>query len=342
LAVEIRSPSLFQPSRLLVAPEIRGWLDAPPPPGASRGTSAVDVAPLVSELERGLPEGVAVVLGAWCGRRPKGDLVRAIETSGRFEWVPVPPPPKPWEDATLSEEQRRMLRDVLRRAAGDTGFSDGAERLLLERLGFAPRLLVQETGKLVAAVGTGSEVDEDLVRELTFPRERSLEVVRDAVLGRESGPLLDLLAAADDGLPIVDWRGQRLDPGGLPTVLFPQVAQLLVQLLFLRRAASSAGLIDEMDPGSTSRRDWYRRRFTSEVFPRLIDALEDGGPHPLAKGGKPPTQWTAGQLFSAAGRFTDSELIDALAAAGEVEARLRGSMPLENLTVWITGLLRTG
>ena len=34
------------------------------------------------------------------------------------------------------------------------------------------------------------------------------------------------------------------------------------------------------------------------------------------------------------------ELVAAIADGGDVEARLRGDMPLESLTVWLTGLMR--
>jgi hypothetical protein len=340
LAVEIQSPSLFNPTRVLVLPEIRHWLDAMAPPGAAKSTAEADVAPLVAELEKGLPEGIGVVMGAWCGRQPKGPLVASVQAAGRYEWIPVPSPPKPWEDVVLSEDQRRVLREVLGRAAGGVRFSAAAENLLFERLGFAPRQLVTEVGKLAAAAGAGVEVDEELVRELTFPRERSLEVVRDAVLQREISPLLDLLGAAASGMPIVDWQGQRLDPSRLPLILFPQVFDLVHQMLFLRRTAAATGHLDEMDPKMTSHRGWYGRRFKEGIFPELASALEEQGPTPLTKRGKPPTPWTLGQLFSGAGRYRDGELQEALAAAGEVEAQLRGNMPLESLTVWLTRLLR--
>jgi len=340
VAVEVQSPSLFNPTRVLVLPEIRRWLDAPAPPGAPKSTAEADVGPLVAELGKGLPDGIGVVMGAWCGRQPKGPLVTSVQAAGRFEWVPVPSPPKPWEDAVLSNEQRRVLREVLGRAAGGVRFSSAAENLLLERLGFAPRQLVTEVGKLAAAAGVGVEVDEELVRELTFPRERSLEVVRDAVLQREVAPLLDLLAAAAGGMPIADWRGQRLDPGRLPLVLFPQIFDLVRQMLFLRRTAAATGHLDEMDPKTTSHRGWYGRRFKEGILPELTSALEADGSTPLTKRGKPPTQWTLGQLFSGAGHYRDEELVAALAVGGEVETQLRGNMPLAALTVWLTRLLR--
>ncbi len=57
----------------------------------------------------------------------------------------------------------------MNKAAGSTRFTPAAERLLMERLGFAPRLLAQEVRKLAAA-SAGGEVDENLVRRSVFPR----------------------------------------------------------------------------------------------------------------------------------------------------------------------------
>jgi len=340
LAVEVQSPSLFNPARVLVVPDIRGWIDAPAPAGAPGRAASADVGPLVAVLAGGPPEATGVVMGAWCARQPKGPLVDTVRKTGQFEWVPVPSPPKPWEDVVLSDDQRRVLREVLHHAASDVRFSADAESLLLERLGFSPRLLVQEAGKLAAAAGAGGQVNEELVRQLTFPRERSLEVVRDALVQRDLSPLLDLLGAAASGAPIIDWRGQRMDPGKVPNNIFSQVFNLLQQMLWLRRIAAEVGVADEMDPASTSQRAWYGRRFKESIYPKLQGAVDDGQPTPLARGGKPPTAWTLGLIFSGAGLFTDRELVAAIADGGDVEARLRGDMPLESLTVWLTGLMR--
>lgn len=341
VAMELVSPSLFAAQRVLVVPDAREWLGAAAPPGVNATKAALpDLKPLVHVLGEGLPDGMALVMGAWCGRKPAGELVDAVQKTGSFEWIPVPPPPKPWEDAVLSNEQWDVLEAVLLGAAGGVVFTRGATRLLLERLGFAPRLLVAEVGKLAGAAGDG-EVDEDLVRRLTFPRERSLEVVRDAVLDRELEPLLDLVAAADSGSPINDWQGQRLDAGRFGPTLFGQVTNLQLQLLYLRRAAVAAGLENEMEPQQTGRRGWYSQRFKNDIGPDLLARFKDDAPSPMVKpGGKPPTPFSLGALFAGAGRYTDAELAAALAEASRVETGIRQEpFPLESLTVWLSGFI---
>ena len=62
----------------------------------------------------------------------------------------------------LSDEQCEVLRGVLAREAGEVRFTPAAERLLFDRLGFAPRLLAQE-GRKLAAASAAETVDEDLV-----------------------------------------------------------------------------------------------------------------------------------------------------------------------------------
>ncbi len=233
----------------------------------------------------------------------------------------------------LSQEQKTALRKVLRRAAPEVRFAPAAEQLLLERLGFTPRQLASEAQKLAAGSQDG-QVDEDLVRQLTFPRERSLEVVRDAVLGKDGKALFDLIGAAAGGVPLRDWRGQRLDPGSLPVILIAQVANLLEQLLCLRRIATAAGIAAQMEPEKTAARAWYPRTFRDRLAPDLIRRLGQTS----AWRGKVPTPWSLGQLFSAAGRYGEDQLIAALAAVGELEARVRGPLALEAVSAWLARL----
>jgi hypothetical protein len=343
VATELVSPSLFASERVLVVPDVRVWLGAAAPAGVAAPSGSdpdPDPEPLVRVLTDGAPDGMALVMGAWCGRKPTGPLVDAVQEVGSFEWIRLPAPPKPWEKATLSDDQIRVLEGVLRRAADGVAFDGRATRMLLERLGFAPRLLVQEVRKLCGAAGDGG-VDEDLVRTLVFPRERSLEVVRDAVLQRELEPLLDLLAAASAGLPVNDWRGERLDPKGVGPILVAQVANLLHQMLYLRRLAAAGGLTAEMSPERTAGKGWYAAHFKSELAGDLAARLKDDAPSPLIPpGGKPPTPFTLGALFAGAGRYTDGELIAAISKITDVENGIRQEpLPLEVVTVWLSGLI---
>lgn len=334
LAVELQSPSLFAPQRVLVVADVRSWLDAPAPSEAPK-VADVDPGPLVRVLDDDLGDDVALALGAWVGRKPKGPLVEALDRLGAVEWLALPEPPKPWEDVALSEAQRELLGRLLSSAAGAVRFAPAAARLLMDRLGFAPRQLVAEASKLaVAAAGTGM-VDEALVRRLTFPPERSLETVDDAVLSRRPGLLLDLLAAADRGLTVRSWRGERIDSDGLPIVLFGQVFSLLSRLLYLLEAAAAAGLAGELAPARTGSSGWYGRQFKSRIGPALLARLEARAPNPLAARGKSPSLWNLGKLAAGAGRFQRSELVAAIAAGGRVEADLRGAAAVDSLTAWL-------
>lgn len=341
VATELVSPSLFASDRVLVVPDARIWLGAAAPAGVKDAKAAApDLQPLLQVFSDGVPDGMALVMGAWCGRKPTGPLVDAVAEIGTLEWIPVPPPPKPWENAVLSNEQWAVLEAVVHRAADGVTFSRRAMQMLLERLGFAPRLLVQEVRKLTGAAGT-SEVDEALVRRLTFPRERSLEVVRDAVLDRALEPLLDLVAAASAGSPINDWRGQRIDAGGFGPVLFSQVTNLQHQMLYLRRVAAAAGLQSDMAPEQTSRQGWYARRFKKDLAPELITRIKGDAPSPMLRpGGKPPTPFSLGAVFSGAGRYTDAELTASIAGAAAVESGIRQqTFGLETLTAWLAGFV---
>ena len=340
VAVELRSPSLFAAARVLVVGEVRHWLDTTAPRGALGGPEAGDekspVAPLVAALSEGVPEGTALVMGAWCGRQPKGALVDAVSAGGHYRWVPVPERPKPWEDVELSGEQRRVLSALLAREAATIRFESKAEDLLLERLGFEPRRLVQEARKLAAAAGGDKLVDEALVRRLVLPRERSLEVVRDGVLKRDPRPILELIAAAAEGIAVNDWQGRPMPPDRFGGVLCGQVANLLGELLYLRRAADVAGLAAELTPERTADERWYPRVFSQRIAPVLAERLAAEAPHPLLdRRGKSPSSWTLGQLFRSASLFDDDELVAALAAAGDVERAQRGDLGLEALAAWV-------
>jgi hypothetical protein len=339
VAVELRSPSLFASCRVLVLGDVRSWLDAPAPRGSAPAGEPVDLQPLLDVLADGIPEGMALVMGAWCGRRPKGELVEAVAEADGFRWIALPEAPKPWEEVVLSRDQREVLGRLMAKVTGTVRFEAAAARLLMDRLGFEPRALVQEASKLSAAAGEGGVVDEELVRQLVFPRERSLEVVRDAVLNRDLGAMLDLIMAADAGVPVHDWQGRRLDVDALGIMVCGQVSNLLQQLAYLRLVVAELGFADELDAKRSEGGRWYQERFGKRLAPALMDRLKEEGASPLVKKGKPPTKWTLGQLFRGAARFEDDELLRGLAESGDVEAELRGALPLEALTAWLTRLL---
>lgn len=341
LATELCSPSLFAPQRVFVIADLNAWLESPPRGKAKKSadSGAVDVTPVVGVLEEGLSEDISLVIGALCRSKPKGPLVKAVDAAGAFEWLPSPEPAKPWEDVDLSKVQERVLRGVLERVAGDVKFTPGAQKLLMHRLGYAPRLLIQEARKLIAA-HVDHAVDEDLVRALCFPKERSLEAVREAVFEKWLTPILDLLVAVEAGIAVRDWRGQLMAAENVPYVIAAQVGSLCQQMLYLRRIAIRFGMDDELDPGRTGETKWYPYQFKNRIGPTFLDHLKTDAPSPIiAPGKKPPSLFLLGQLFKGSSRWVDEELVDALAEFGEVETGLRGKMPTEKLSVWLARAL---
>jgi len=337
LSVELCSPSLFAPQRVLVVPEMQSWLEAE---GRRRPEGGdADLTPLVQVLGEGIADGIALVMGAFCRSKPRGALVDAVDETGEFLWRPAPKAPKPWEDAVVSKEQEAVLRRILAKAAGDVRFTARATQVLLERLGFAPRLLMQE-GRKLAAASVDGEVGEELVMALSFPKERSLDVVWDAVLERQASPVLDIIAASDAGIQVRDRQGRTVTAQSAPYVLFGQVSSILQNLLYLRRVAAGHGLLDAMAPEETRDSLWYPRSFKNDLGPRLLELIESDAPSPLKRsGGKGPTLFVLGQLFKGAGRYSDHDLVQPLAELGRVEAALRGDMPHEALSVWLTSFL---
>jgi hypothetical protein len=344
LAVELCSPSLFAAQRILVAPEIASWLDvtAQKQPRIAAKPATVDATALVQVLESGVGDGIALVMGACCHAKPKGALASAVEKHGELHWQPTPEAPKPWEDLLLSKDQERLLDALLERTAGGVAFAPAARKLLFERLGFAPRALASEVRKLAAASSDG-RIDEELVRALSFPRERSIEVVDDAIFGRRVAPVLDLMAAARGSLQVRDWNGQAVDNDRVPQMVFSRAVTTLQQLLYLRRVAASAGFADEMAPERTGDRWWYPQRFSKQVGPALVARLEADAPSPLVRAGsKPLSMFRLGGFFKGAGRYGDAELVDALAAAGPVERALRGDLAFEAVSVWLAEAIGAG
>jgi len=347
VAVELNSPSLFNPERVLLLPDVSRWVVAATSPGGPKIPSKKDakaieklMRPLIDTIEGGMPEGVALVMGVWCGTKPSGPLVSAAETGGRLEWVPTPEPPKPWEDAAVSDAQKTVLRRLMTRAAPTARFAPAAEKLLFERLGFAPRLLIQETAKLAMAAGPNAVIDEKLVRRLVLPREGSLEVLQDALLGRDCPAAGAFLDQARRGLPIRDWSGTHIEERGLGIRTFNLAVDTFIRLLYLRGAARTIGAEDELNPQKNSTRMWYSRTFKTRLGPKLKTHIESDPGAPFRgdtkKGTKAPSPWALQRLFRGASLYSDEELVRSLIDAGQIERHLRRpGNPMEALPAWL-------
>jgi len=337
LAFELCSPSLFSPQRLMIVRDVRSWIDTTTPRGAQVLKEEVDITSLLNSLESGIPDDMGLVIGAWCGRKPKGELVDLVSKFGQFQWLPAPPPPKPWEDIVLSNEQIQVLRRILQDAIGNNPIDNKAERLLIERLGFKPRLLAQEVSKLAIAAA-GKTIDEELVRSLMLTRERSIEVVRDSLLKRDFAPIFDLIAASAAGHPVVDYSGKTMDSGGITPMVLSTVFNLLHQFLFLRRAAVACGFEKDIEAKGPGRHRFNSALAKKTIVPAIEKRMKKDLPYPKSKKGKVPSAWSLGQLLAGASLYTDQQLIHALAEAGEFEAQARGKLDLDNLSAWLSNL----
>ncbi len=349
VAVELNSPSLFNPDRILLVPDAGRWVIATTSPGgptmpSRKNAKAVDelVQPLLKTLEGGMPEGVALVMGVWCGAKPTGSLAKAVEASGSLEWIATPEPPKPWEDCAVSDAQKTVLRRLMVRAAPTARYAPAAEGLLFERLGFAPRRLVQETGKLAVAAGPDGLIDEALVRRLVLPREGSLEVLQDAILGRDARTAVKFLDDARRGLPIRDWSGFHIDEGGLGIRVFNMAIDTFTRMLYMRGAARVIGAENELNPQKNSARSWYSQTFKPRLGPKLKSHIEADPGAPFrsrAKGDakpKVPSPWALQRLFRGASLYSDDDLIRSLSEAGVIERRLRRpGNPIEAIPAWL-------
>ncbi len=344
VVMALQSPSLFSPHRILVVPDGDRWIGKPQKRKGKKTDrpQEEDPAPLVALIEGGLPEGTALLVAAQVPSRPSGPLAEAVERTGELHWLPLPEPPKPWQEGALSADQRKVLERLLREAAGGARFTRDAVGLLLERLGFAPRDLVGEVGKLAAAAGGGT-VDEALVRRLVFPAERSLDIVLvlDAFEHGELGPVLGLIVAFEQGTVVRDWRGKRVDETGLALGLIGNVGRLLRQMLYLRKIAAEEGLMRDLDPAVNGQRRWYPGRFKKELGPMLVERIvsDPGSPFPLRSASAKPSVWHLGRVFRAAGRFPEPALVRTLGRLKEAERLSRGrTAKLEAVTAWLAEL----
>jgi hypothetical protein len=100
------------------------------------------------------------------------------------------------------------------------------------------------------------------------------------------------------------------------------------------------GFAAALDPRTTQGGAWYKRELQGRIAPALQERLagEPGSPL-LKKDGTPPSTYALKGLFVGAGHYREEELLSALAEAGEVEAGLRGALPLEVLAAWLLRLM---
>jgi hypothetical protein len=122
--------------------------------------------------------------------------------------------------------------------------------------------------------------------------------------------------------------------------LFSHASAVFQQLLYLRLLGEREGFLDEMSPSRTDEKFWYPGRFKKVIGPRLEEIISAEGPSPLVKrNGKPLSPFVMGNLFRAAGRYTNDDLEAALTDLGGVGAAMRSDARLEALSIWFSSIL---
>jgi hypothetical protein len=331
---EVLSPSLFAPCRLLVVRDASVLLTAGKggegstavagglrPRSGTRARETGEGAPgekLAVGLHAAPWQGVTLLLAAQITAVPKGALARLAQDRGEVRFLPIPDPPKPWEQVAVTAPQRLVLTGLLRRVAPELSSRDDVVDALCEHYGFRPRELAQAAQRLVLA-GTLSAEE---VRIQAGAGEVALSELEDALIARDGGLAVRFVARLGAG-GILRLFGDRLvDPDGIGPVVAGSLARLLRQALATRRYARQAGLGGDLDPGRCREGRWYGQRFKEGVFPRLKQAAAQAPGSPLASVNSP---WAAHRIFRIAAAYDDRELLRALASLGRVVAERESS-----------------
>lgn len=331
---EVLSPSLFAPCRLLIVRDASALLT--PGKGGEDGTTVATRPGSRSETRRpevgehapgaklaaGLHsapwQGVTLVLAAQLASVPKGTLARLAQDRGEVRFLPIPDPPKPWEQVVVTSPQRQVLAGLLRRAAPELAGLDDVVDALCEHYGFRPRELVQAAQRLVLA-GTLSAAE---VRIQAGAGEVPLAELEEALIARDGCLAARFVARLAAGGTVRLFGDRLVDRDGIGPVVAGTLARLLRQALATRRHARQAGLEGDLDPGRCRDKRWYGQRFKDGVFPRLKQAASQAPGSPLASVHSP---WAAHRVFKIAAVYDDRELLRALARLGRVLAERESS-----------------
>ena len=246
-----------------------------------------DVSPLLQALERGLPEGHALILAATDvdGRHPllkvaqkQGAVVERKIGSGRLR------------DLDLSGAARSFLEGSGKR------LGPGAEKALRDRLGGQMRLLQSELEKLVAYVQGPVIRREDVEAVVARVREEEFLELSDALQKRD-------LAAA---LRYVD---EALEHGAAALMILGAVASVVRGLIESHERMTQLGR--GQPPRSFD-------EFKSRIFPGVEREARQHGqrvPHP----------WAAFLGMQAAARYGRPALRRGLLACAEADVALKSS-----------------
>ncbi len=318
---ECITPSLFSGSRLVLA-------DA----SALVGRSAKDAAPLAEAVASCSWRDVSLLLVAVTSSAPDGPLAEAVGRVGRVRWIPLPEPPKPWEEVRLSGPQRAALEGVVRRVAPDLLRHRDVMDALLDVHGFHPRELAQAA----EALQLSGEVSAAAVRASAGAGECALADLEKSLTRRDRAALAAFFAVLASGGRLLGFRGEAVGPDGYGQVLTGTVGRLLRHALAMRGHARAAGLERQLDPRACSGRGWYSSTFKARLLPAIEATLEAAPESPL----KGMSAWQLHHKFRLAAAYPDAALLRALAALSGCGAeRARGGEAVGLVTPVVLSLV---
>lgn len=325
----LASPSLFAAERLVVVRDASRVLE-------SKDTGRKAAESLVACLGWSWDRNTSVLLCAPTKSEPRGPLADYVRNHGALVWIPLPPPPKPWEDVRLSGEQRRSLERLLQRTVPQILAHRDVVAVLLDHLGFKPRLLVQTAERLLLA----GQLDAERVRAELGPGERSIDEVEKALLDRDGSRLARFIATLSAGGELVNWRGERIAPGGVAAVLSQWLNRLVRSALAMREHARRCGLAADLDGARCSEPRWYSTTFQKRINPLLEMEIARAVDSEL--GGA--SAWQRHRVFRLAAAYSDEQLRGALAAlSGFLPEREKdGSVALAMLAEVLLSLVIAG
>jgi hypothetical protein len=323
LTQELVNRSLFAADRLVLVPDAASYL-------ATQASETI-AAELAGAIASFAFTGVSLVLAATVKQEPAGPLADAIAARGELRWLPLPDPPKPWDEVKLSVAQREVLGALLERSAPAVLADAETVEALFATYGFSPRKLVQAAESLAAS----GEISPEAVRVQAGPGEASLRDLEDAIAAcdrRGAARFFGVLAA---GGRLVGWRGETIDDDKEGVTIAGFVGRLARQSLAVRAHARRAGLASELDGRRCQDRGWYPRVFKPRLAVRLAAEIDATPASPVA--GLSP--WLLHRAFRSAAWYEDQALVATLAgldAAGY--GRERGLTARAGLTAAVLAL----
>lgn len=295
LCQELETPSLFAGERLFLLPHAESTLALPP--------RAVEA--LVAVLKAPPPGVLWVGLFAELPEPPKGPLAEGFAGLAEMEHLSLPPPPKPWEEVRLSQEQKKLLRQLLAEEVPEVLAHEDVLDVLFETHGFSPRQLVQAARDLVAS----QELSPEAARRTAGREAVAAGELERALEGGDWARVALCLGQLAEGAVLETFRGELASGRRAADLAAGFLSRACLAALTVRLLAERAGLARELDRTRVEQPSWYPREFKPRIYPRLVAAAEEMPELGLAE----RSPWSLQASFRLAARFTAPRLARAVA-----------------------------